>query len=97
MLLSDDEPSTRADLPSALRHSADSNPVAAKTSSAKGPFDMAQQRIGCGSVAVIVAVRCQISATFQAFRRGSLCAQDLRKLLVNCESLENGCTPLRDS
>jgi hypothetical protein len=50
----------------------------------------------CGSlfmtpgVAVTVAVRCRISRTFQAFSSGPLCAQDLCKLLVNCELLESG-------
>ena len=36
-------------------------------------------------VAVAVAVRCQTWPTFQAFGSGSVCAQDSRKLLVNCE------------
>jgi len=41
-------------------------------------------------VAVIVAVCFSTSPTFQAFESSSLCAQDLCKLLVDCEFLEHG-------
>ena len=41
-------------------------------------------------VAVIVAVCFSTSPIFQAFESSSLCAQDLRKLLVHCEFLEHG-------
>ena len=37
------------------------------------------------SVAVIVAVRRKTSTAFQALTNGSLCAQDLCKLMVNRE------------
>jgi hypothetical protein len=51
----------------------------------------------CRRVTVIVAVRRQTSPAFPAFGSGSLCAQDLCKLLVNCELLENGWLSLFDS